>query len=197
VQAGLANTRVWLASSDRIHVAHTVTPGYAELVERRAELEALFADAPAEWRTSITKLQTGRLTLDDTAELIQAAVDGQHARRDWILANWPHVVEHQEINRTLTTGNWGPDPRMLTDLLTKPIADTLADAINRGEPWLRAALCLVADGHTRSLEANAIGSLEALATARAERCAPLSWPFQSTDVARAIVESDLDSGIDF
>jgi hypothetical protein len=167
VQAGLASTRVWLASSDRIHVAHTVTPGYAELVERRAELEALFADTPPDWRTTITKLQTGQLMLDDTAELVRAAVDGQDARRDWILANWPRVVEHQEINRTLTTGTWGPDPRLLTDLLAEQLDDALASAITAGEPWLRAALCVVADGHTTSLDGNMIGSLERLATSRA------------------------------
>jgi conjugative relaxase-like TrwC/TraI family protein len=176
LQERLARTRVWLAASDRIHPAHAVVPCYGELVERRAQLDALFATAPADWRHTITLLQTGQLTLDDTADLLHTALDGQHARRDWILTNWPHVVEHQEINRTLTTGTWGPDPHLLTDLLTGPLTDTLAGAINASEPWLRAALGVVADGHTTSLDAASIGCLETLATARAREGIPATAP---------------------
>jgi hypothetical protein len=183
LQERLAHTRVWLAASDRIHPAHTVVPSYSELLERRAQLDALFATAPTDWRNTIAQLQTGQLTLDDTADLVRAALDGQQARRDWILTNWPHVVEHQEINRTLTTGTWGPDPHLLTDLLTQPLTDTLATVIQAGEPWLRAALCAVADGHTALLDADSIEWLERVADERAVHRispeAPLEWSLSS------------------
>jgi conjugative relaxase-like TrwC/TraI family protein len=166
LHARLVRTRVWLAGTDRIHAADTVVPSRGELLERRAELDSVFASAPADWRPTIAQLRTGQLTLDDTAELVQAALNGQQVRRDWILAHWPHVVEYQEIERTLTAGAWGPDPHLLTDLLTGSLTDTLAGAIDRGEPWLRAALCAVADGDTTSLDSDAVSWLEVLAETR-------------------------------
>jgi hypothetical protein len=179
LQVRLAHTRVWLAGSDRIHPAPTIVPSHGELLERRAELDALFATVPHDWRTTIGQLRTGQLTLDEAADLVQAALDGQNARRDWILANWPHVVEHLEINRTLTTATWGPDPRLLTDLLTGPLTDTLAAAIAAGEPWLRAALCVVADGHATTLDTRAISSLEALATSHDQNNIPPTAPLDA------------------
>jgi conjugative relaxase-like TrwC/TraI family protein len=199
VQARMARTRLWLSQSDRIHAADTIVPSYSELVERRAQLDALFASAPADWRDTIARLRTGQLTLDDTADLVQAAIDGQHARRAWILANWPHVVEHQEINRTLTTVTWGPDPELLTNLLTGPLTDTLARAIATGEPWLRAALSEIADGETTRLDRDAIQWLEGVAASQDSHdltalspLATLEWtpsePHEWT--------ASLDSGID-
>jgi hypothetical protein len=197
LQGRLARTRVWLAASDRIHPTNTVVPSYGELLERRAELDALFATAPGDWRHTIARVRTGQLTLDDTADVIQAALDGQQARRDWILANWPHVVEYQEISRTLTTGAWGPDPKLLTNLLTEPLNDTLAAAIHAGEPWLRAALIAVADRNTTSLDVETTERLEAFATVRAERGTSPSSLFESSELVRPDAESELNAGIEF
>jgi hypothetical protein len=194
LHARLGLTRVWLAASDRIHTTEIVVPCRRELHERRADLDALLATAPPDWRDTITQLQTGQLGLDDTAELLRAALDGQQARRDWILANWPHVVEYQEINRTLTTGTWGPDPRLLTDLLTESIGDRLATAIERDEPWLRVALNRVTECDAAHLDADAIDKLERLAFLRTERevspFAPLdhSWWFAHPDVAETSIQ---------
>jgi hypothetical protein len=92
------------------------------------------------------------------------------------------VVEYQEINRTLTIASWGPDPCLLTDLLTRPLSDTLAAAIERWDPWLRVALNSVADGSTAFLDDGAVGHLETLALGRAD--AP----------SAASVEQDLSAG---
>ena len=141
VRLGL--TRTWLATTDRIHPADTIiaqlrrTPRPA----RPNSTSCSPAPPPTGARPS-PSCATGQLTLDDTADLLRAALDGQASPAHWILANWPHVVEYQEINRTLTTGTWGPDPQLLTDLLTRPLTDTLAAAIERDEPWLRVALSL-------------------------------------------------------
>jgi hypothetical protein len=193
----LARTRVWLASSDRIHAAHTLVRSYGELLERRAELDGAFASAPPDWRHTIGQLQTGLLTLDDTADLVQTALNGQQARPDWILAHWPHVVEYQEIDRTLTTNAWGPDRQLLTDLLTGPLTHILARAIATGEPWLRSALSVVADRDTTSLDITAIEWLEAVATVRAERATAPSCPFDAGDHVGASVEGAVITEIDF
>jgi hypothetical protein len=126
------------------------------------------SSAPADWRPTIRRLQTGQLSLDDTGELLRTALEGQQARRQWILVNWTHVVEYQEINRTLTTATWGPDPGMLTDLLTGPLTDALSRAIVNGEPWLRVALCAIADGDTITLDEGATAWLESRAAAHAD-----------------------------
>jgi hypothetical protein len=168
LQARLADTRVWLAATDRITTLDTIAPSRRELLTRRAELDALFAQAPADWRSTLSELRSGQLTLDDTTDLLRTALDGQQTRRDWIIANWPHVVEYQEINRTLTTATWGPDPDLLTDLLTQPLTPPLAAAIEREDPWLRVALCRLADADTTELDADALDWLQQVALAREE-----------------------------
>ncbi len=193
LQARLGLTRTWLAGTDRIHPADTIIPGRTDLLERRVELDGLLAGAPADWRTTIGQLRSGQLSLNDTADLLQAALDGQAARRDWIIANWPHVVEYQEINRTLTTATWGPDPGLLTDLLTRAVSDPLATSIEHGEPWLRAALTGIADGDTTHLDDQAVSYLEDLAAFRADHgiapSAPLDQSWWSPDLpAAATVE---------
>jgi conjugative relaxase-like TrwC/TraI family protein len=192
LQSRLGLTRIWLAGTDRIHTADTIIASHSELLERRADLDGLLADAPADWRTTISQLRKGQLSLDDTAELLQAALDGQAARRDWIIANWPHVVEYQEINRTLTTATWGPDPGLFADLLTRGVNDLLATSIERGEPWLRVALTRVADGDTTHLDDQAVHSLESLAAFRTEHriapWAPVDQSWWLSDAPAATVE---------
>jgi hypothetical protein len=164
----LASARAWIAGTNRFYPADAVTPSRGELLDRRDALDVLLATAPPDWRVTINRLQHGQLTLDDTTELLQAARTGQQERRDWILRNWPHVVEYLEINRTLTTGTWGPDPALLTDLRTRPLGTALADAIDRQEPWLRVALNRLADGDTAQLDGSAVEQLERLASYRAD-----------------------------
>ena len=48
---------------------------------------------------------------------------------------------YQEINRSLATGTWGPDPALL-DSITHPL---VAAAHANGAPWLRAALARIAE----------------------------------------------------
>jgi hypothetical protein len=202
LQARLGVTRTWLATTDRIEAADTIAQSYGELLERRGELDELFAHVPLDWRPTIRLLQDGQLSLDDTAELLGAALEGQQARREWILTNWPHVVEYQEINRTLTTATWGPDPRLLTDLLTEPLTDALSRAITNGEPWLRVALCSIADGDITELDDSAVAWLSALAQHRAIRGlapdAPLRETFFEHTRSEDAVDPDLaDVGLDW
>jgi conjugative relaxase-like TrwC/TraI family protein len=196
LSARLGLTRTWLATTDRIEAADAIAPSYDELLECRSKLDELFAAAPPDWRPTIRQLQVGQLGLDDTAELLQAALEGQQARRQWILVNWPHVVEYQEINRALTTATWGPDPRLLTDLLTEPLTDALTRAITAGEPWLRVALCAIATGDTIDLDDGAVAWLSALAEDRASRGIAPRASLGYADVIQAPPERAVDVGAD-
>ena len=53
-----------------------------------------------------------------------------------------------------------PTPACSPTCCTRPISDTLADAIANNERWLRSALCAVADRDDTILDANAIEALE-------------------------------------
>ncbi|MEK7426218.1 MAG: AAA family ATPase, partial [Actinomycetota bacterium] len=140
VSTTIGRARVWLATSDRLAPTWPSIPSRRELHQRRAELDQLFDTAPDDCRALITKLQTGDLDLNDTSELLADAVAQQDQRQQWIIRNWPHVVEYQEINRTLATTTWGPDPNLLNVIDDH----VLRQAIDRGEPWIRAALCAIA-----------------------------------------------------
>ncbi len=101
LQEHLAFTRTWLTTTDRLEAQPLQVPTSDELLVRRAELQQVLDAAPADWRHVIADLAAGQLTLDDTAELLRDALNGQADRRAWILEHWPHVVELQEVDRTL------------------------------------------------------------------------------------------------
>jgi hypothetical protein len=66
--------------------------------ERRAELQALMHTAPADHRELIERLTTGHAGTTEVHDHLMAAVNAQQERRDWIVANWPHVVELEQLN---------------------------------------------------------------------------------------------------
>lgn len=70
-----------------------------QVVTRLAELDALLATCPPDGRSLVDAATRAGA---DPGELHQALVvaHGQDAeRRRWILANWPHVVEHEQLQR--------------------------------------------------------------------------------------------------
>jgi hypothetical protein len=193
-----AQARVWLATTDRTPADWPIHPSHTELTNRLDELEQIFAGAPADCRKIIGQLEAGQLSFDDTAELLTAAGDQQDARRMWIVEHWPHVVEHQEINRTLTLGDWGPDPAILDTVTSdRSISADLRDAITQRAPWLRAALCAVATPGTLSIGSDEIDILQTIAAYRAEHnvtsAAPLDPPAVGSDAAYQQITSTLDN----
>jgi conjugative relaxase-like TrwC/TraI family protein len=159
----IAHARVWIASTDRLAPAWPIVPSRNELHTRRHELDDLFATVPDDCRSLIGRLQRGALDLDDTRELLEAANRQQGERQHWIIRNWPHVVEYQEINRTLATGTWGPDPALL-DAVTDPAVRVAVEAL---EPWTRAALCAVASPEQNALSAEQLNWLSEVGDYRA------------------------------
>ena len=90
--------RCWLADRDSTLVASLAVRSPAELVQRRAELEELVATAPPDQRQLIERITNSDVEPTELHQHLVEATRVQDARRDWILANWPHVVELQQIN---------------------------------------------------------------------------------------------------
>jgi hypothetical protein len=57
--------------------------------------------APTSRSTTIRRHLIGELSLDDTHELLLAALEQQNARRAWIIEHWPHIVEYHELTSTV------------------------------------------------------------------------------------------------
>ena len=171
----VAHARVWTASTDRLAPAWPIVPSRNELHTRRYELDDLFATVPDDCRALIARLQRGALDLDDTRELLEAANSQQGERQHWIVRNWPHVVEYQEINRTLATGTWGPDPQLL-EVVTDPAVDV-------GQRWTRAALCAVAARDQPALDHDQLAWLRDVALHRAENGTTCDQPLGTADIA--------------
>ena len=90
--------RIWL--TDRQPEPQPIHPTMSPTAmhERRAELQALMSTAPADHRELIERLTTGHAGSTEVHEHLVAAVNAQQERRDWIVANWPHVVELEQLN---------------------------------------------------------------------------------------------------
>ena len=90
--------RIWLTDrqSEPQPMHATISP--TAMHERRSELQALMSSAPADHRGLIERLTTGSAGMPEVHEHLATAVNAQHERRDWIVANWPHVVELEQLN---------------------------------------------------------------------------------------------------
>jgi conjugative relaxase-like TrwC/TraI family protein len=102
--------RLWLVD----HPTPTVLPPAAatptELTERHQQLRQLLDTAPADQRQIIDRIGNSSLDATQIHQYLAAAVAGQDARREWIITNWPHIIELEQITRIITTqqalGHW-------------------------------------------------------------------------------------------
>jgi hypothetical protein len=93
-------TRAWLATrSPAPPPIQLPALNPVEVQERIAELDALIATAPPDQSRIIADLVAGTATVADLHASLAAANDTQRARRDWILTNWPHIVEREQLQR--------------------------------------------------------------------------------------------------
>jgi hypothetical protein len=90
--------RVWL--TDRWHEPQPIHPAMpaTAMHDRRAELQALMSTAPADHRELVERLTVGAVGSAEVHEHLATAANAQQERRDWIAANWPHVVELEQLN---------------------------------------------------------------------------------------------------
>ncbi|MGB8860639.1 MAG: hypothetical protein WCC60_15375, partial [Ilumatobacteraceae bacterium] len=163
----LVHTKAWLDHRDPPTVLWPHRRSHHELVARRTELDQIFETAPADQQPLIARLRRGDpQLLDDTAEVLKAALDNQHARRHWILEHWPHIVEYAEIASTLTNQLWGPDAATILDNLEPEPGSALAAAVAADEPWLPTAIGGLAPQWATELDSSAVAQLHAIADYR-------------------------------
>lgn len=93
----LLEDRLWLAD----HPVPATTPldhrSPTSLVDRQAELEQLLSTAPEDQRNFIDRITHSQLNPTEMHEYLSAAMAEQSARREWILTNWPHLVELEQV----------------------------------------------------------------------------------------------------
>ena len=74
-------------------------PHPGQIHDRIGLLQQLFTDAPADQSRIIDDLIAGNLATPDLHAALAEARSAQTERDRWILANWPHIVEHHELHR--------------------------------------------------------------------------------------------------
>jgi hypothetical protein len=96
--------RGWMENHDPGAAGPVVPPLTArQLVDRREELEQVLAGAPADQRALIDRLARSQLDPGELHGYLVAAMQAQDARRDWIIANWPHLIELEQVNVVLAS----------------------------------------------------------------------------------------------
>jgi hypothetical protein len=93
----LLEDRVWLDDHHTPTITPLQTAQPAELIERRAQLEQLLAGAPADQQHFIDRIAHSTLDPIEMHEYLSAAMAVQDERRTWILGNWPHLVELEQV----------------------------------------------------------------------------------------------------
>jgi hypothetical protein len=101
--------------------SHSVsTP--SELVDRQHELHQLLATAPADQRQFIDRIVSSQLDPTEMHDYLCAAMATRDARRDWIITNWPHLVELEQVTQLIASQHplapWPPSqPEAVRDFL--------------------------------------------------------------------------------
>ena len=191
--------RCWLADRHAIPSAPLVVRSPVELIERRTELDALVATAPLDQRRAIERITASCIEPSELHRTLVNAVHVRGERQRWILANWPHVVELQQINMLIATQTPDPsspnsepeDVRRILDLLGQvaptperreerslAIIEQLAvdnDPVLKLEMALRRlnamAETLVDDAERQAVDGQIITTARALREARRDRTA--------------------------
>jgi hypothetical protein len=100
-----------------------------ELIERRDELEQLLAAAPTDQQRFIDRIARSELDPTEMHEYLSAALAVQDDRREWILTNWPHLVELEQVTTLIAEqeplAHWPvaqpADVRDVLDQLRQPL----------------------------------------------------------------------------
>jgi conjugative relaxase-like TrwC/TraI family protein len=164
MSANVTATRVWLDSHlDQPCLPVTRQRSERELEERRRELDAILATAPAVVREHSDRTgRPGEEPLDGFEPSPHDTADAQGQRRRWILEHWPHVVEAAEIERAGACDQPPADVASLAPALDqRPL---LAAAV--GERWLADLLAAVVPPGAVDIDAHVRAVLEKVAEYR-------------------------------
>lgn len=113
----LLEDRLWLTDHTTPTVEPIATSTPTELIDRERELQQLLAAAPADQRQLIDRIANSHLGTVQMHQYLSEAMAAQDGRRDWIIANWPHIVELEQVTQLITAqeplAHWPtvqPDP---------------------------------------------------------------------------------------
>ncbi len=93
--------RLWLNQHHTLSPVPLTVSTPNELIDRQAELQQLVATAPADQRQFIDRIVHSNLDPAEIHDYLTAAMSVQDTRREWIIANWPHIVELEQVTRIL------------------------------------------------------------------------------------------------
>jgi hypothetical protein len=200
LQRRIGDTRRWLNE----HPNHATTewpihPSRPALARRQREVDAILDTAPPDQRTTINQIRAGQLSLDDTQQLLATAVKGQSERQQWIVANWPHVVEAQEIDAALSAHSFGPDVDVLANAIEHATRnDGLREAARARAPWLAAALNRTSGPNDTDVGTHALDLLEGVASYRSRHRITSRDPLGPLpiDPEQRNIQNDLENHLD-
>ena len=126
--------RCWLTDRHDTPTTPVTVQTSTELVHRRTELQQHLATAPADQRQLIERITNSALDPAQMHQYLSTATNAQNRRRDWIIANWPHIVELEQVTQLIASQQaqpqWPsnqPDPvRTVLDQLRHYAPDTAA-----------------------------------------------------------------------
>ncbi|MCC6435078.1 MAG: hypothetical protein IT196_08630, partial [Acidimicrobiales bacterium] len=111
----VAHARAWLDDITDPGLRPTVrarTPD--ELQQRRGELDAILATAPADVRGLIQRMQSmAPLPFEELDSLLTELDSAHRERQHWILQHWPHAVEASHVTAALGATSLLSDPHQL------------------------------------------------------------------------------------
>jgi AAA domain/TrwC relaxase/UvrD-like helicase C-terminal domain len=104
----LLEDRIWLARHPSPHVEPLASTTASELLNRQHDLEELLQAAPADQRQFIDRIVNSALDPTQMHEYLSAVLSARTARRDWIITNWPHIVELEQVTSLITAQQTQP-----------------------------------------------------------------------------------------
>ena len=136
--------RAWLSDRNpRVTQAGFPALTPVEIHDRISQLDQIFADAPADHSRIIDDLVAGHLTTPDLHAALTEARSAQTERDRWILANWPYIVEHHELQRLAEQhdplAHWPTPIRPTVEAVLDKLAARLDPSVPGGGPDTRRA----------------------------------------------------------
>ena len=126
--------RYWLTDRHDTPTTPVTDRTPTELVSRQTELQQLLEAAPADQHQIIERINNSALDPAQMHQYLSTATNAQNGRRDWIIANWPHIVELEQVTQLIASQhaqphwpNNQPDPvRATLDELRHHVPDIAA-----------------------------------------------------------------------
>ncbi|MCU1394909.1 MAG: conjugative relaxase [Ilumatobacteraceae bacterium] len=104
----LLEDRVWLTDHPTPIAEPLTRATPSELLGRQHDLQQLLDTAPADQRQFIDRIINSALDPTQMHDYLTAAMSEQDARRDWIIANWPHIVELEQVTQIISIQEGAP-----------------------------------------------------------------------------------------